>query len=141
MGFDASGTNVLLEGFQVGGSFPHGSRSDLFLKSIGYQQSGRLTDVPLHGMKPVASIGDVGSPDVLVGRQQVFHPLRNQRPQGNLEGQRGHVDVVVPTRGGMQIEIVKSHPHAVIEFFSFVIFARQFRYMEGRRSFPGTDHL
>ncbi len=45
----------------------------------------RLTNVPLDRMEPVAAVGYVRGPDVLVGRDQVLQSDRDKRPKRYLE--------------------------------------------------------
>ena len=49
------------------------------------QGTGRLADVPFHGMEPVTTIGDMSDAQTLAGRQQVLHSLREQRAQWDLK--------------------------------------------------------
>ena len=72
------------------------------------ESPGRLADGPLHGMKPVAAIGDVRGSEVLAGRQQVLDPAGNQGAQRDLERQRADVDVVDSAGAGMQVDPVAS---------------------------------
>src|SRR5918998_3303726 len=66
--------------------------------AVGGQGPGRLANVPLHGVEPVAPVRYVGSTYVLGGRQQVVHAYRNQAAQRDLERIAGYVDVA-PTPG------------------------------------------
>jgi hypothetical protein len=62
------------------------SQSDAFLtrrlRAECGQVTGRLADVPFHGMEPETAIGDMSDAQTLAGRQQVLHSLREQRAQG-----------------------------------------------------------
>ena len=64
-------------------------------------------------MEAVAAVGDVRRAQVLAGRQQVFHPPRNQRAERDLERQRADVDVVDAAGGRMQVDPVRAHADAV----------------------------
>ena len=49
------------------------------MQAIGSEGPGGFADVPLHGMKTVAAVGNVRDAQVFAGRQQVVQTLRNER--------------------------------------------------------------
>jgi hypothetical protein len=62
-------------------------RDEVFSQAVGGECPGRLTDVLLDGMQPVATVGDVGGPEVLAGRQQVQDATGIRAPSGIWNGQ------------------------------------------------------
>src|SRR4029453_3830204 len=66
-------------------------------------------------MQPVATVGDVGSPQVLAGRQQVPDADRDQGAERDLEGPAAHIHVASSCGAGMQVYAVGSDTNAVVE--------------------------
>src|SRR5215210_4305854 len=66
-------------------------------------------------MQPVTSVGDVGSPEVLAGRQQVPDSQRDQGAERNLERPAAHIHVAASCGAGMQVYAVGADAHAVVE--------------------------
>src|SRR5215208_2142057 len=66
-------------------------------------------------MQPVATVGDVGGPGVLAGRQQVPDTNRDQGAERNLERPAAHIHVVASCGAGMQVYAVGADAHAVVE--------------------------
>src|SRR5918993_2738062 len=66
-------------------------------------------------MQPVATVGDVGSPQVLAGRQQVSDANRDQGAERDLERPAAHIDVAASCGAGMQVDAVGPDAHAVVE--------------------------
>src|SRR5215211_7576300 len=66
-------------------------------------------------MQPVATVGNVGSPQVLAGRQQVPDANRDQGAERDLKGPAAHIHVVASCGAGMQIYAVGADAHAVVE--------------------------
>src|SRR5699024_8664344 len=79
-------------------------------EAVGGEVTGSLADVPLHRMESIASIGDVSSTDVLVRSHEVAHPARNKRAEWNLKRSGRHVNIAVPSGGGVQVNAI--HPHS-----------------------------
>jgi hypothetical protein len=67
------------------------------------QGTGRLADVPFHGMEPVTAIGDMSDAQTLAGRQQVLHSLREQRAQWDLKWIGRDVKISMACRAGMEV--------------------------------------
>ena len=67
------------------------------------QGTGRLADVPFHGMEPVTAIGDMSDAQTLAGRQQVLHSLREQRAQWDLKWIGRDVKVSASCGAGMEV--------------------------------------
>src|SRR5215210_3221389 len=66
-------------------------------------------------MQPVAAVGDVRSPQVLAGWQQVSDAYRDQGPERDLERPAAHIHVAVSCGAGMQVYAVGADAHAVVE--------------------------
>src|SRR5687768_10398767 len=66
-------------------------------------------------MQPVATVGDVRSPQVLAGRQQVPDANWDQGAERNLERPATHIHVAASCGAGMQVYAVGAHAHAVVE--------------------------
>src|SRR5919112_1613376 len=66
-------------------------------------------------MHPVATVSDVGSPQVLAGRKQVPDANRDQGAERDLEGPAAHIHVVAIRGAGMQVYAVGADAHAVVE--------------------------
>src|SRR5215210_1376584 len=66
-------------------------------------------------MQPVATVGDVGSPQVLAGRQQVPDANRDQGAERDLEGPAADIHVVASCGAGMQVYAVGADAYAVVE--------------------------
>src|SRR5215210_6855442 len=66
-------------------------------------------------MQPVATVGDVGSPEVLAGRQQVPDANRDQGAERDLERPAAHIDVTASGGAGMQIYTVGADAHTVVK--------------------------
>src|SRR5918997_4218864 len=66
-------------------------------------------------MQPVATVGDVGSPQVLAGRQQVPDAQRDQGAERDLERPTAHIHVAASCDAGMQVYTVGADTHAVME--------------------------
>ena len=65
---------------------PNGTGRRLRFEAERRKCTGRLTNGPLHGMKPVAAIGDMSRPQVLAGGQQVLDALGYQSARGTWNG-------------------------------------------------------
>ena len=79
------------------------------------QRAGRLADVPLDRVQPVAAVGDVRDAEVLARRQQVLDAPRDQGAERDLERQRADVDVVVAAAAGVQVDAVAADADRVGE--------------------------
>ena len=77
--FDALLFQPRLKVAQAPGIGMHRVRRHTAIEAMVHQQPCRFADVPLHGMEPLATICDVRGADVLGRRQQILHPLREQR--------------------------------------------------------------
>ena len=85
---------------------PNGTGRRLRFEAERRKCTGRLTNGPLHGMKPVAAIGDMSRPQVLAGGQQVLDALGYQSAQRNLERQGADVDVIDAASAGVKVNPV-----------------------------------
>src|SRR6266540_1573984 len=65
-------------------------------------RSRRLADVPLDGVEAIAAVREVRDAQVLRAREEVLQAPRDERAEGDLEGERAHVDVVVPAARGVE---------------------------------------
>lgn len=75
-----------LEVGETGIVFLHLMRFEPVIETVCGEQAGDFADILLDQVQPVATIGDVGGADVFAGWQQVFHPLRQQSAERDLEG-------------------------------------------------------
>src|SRR5215203_3295155 len=66
-------------------------------------------------MQPVAAVGDVRSPQVLAGWQQVSDAHRDQGPERDLERPAAHIHVAASCDAGMQVYAVGADAHAIVE--------------------------
>src|SRR5829696_860460 len=66
-------------------------------------------------MQPVATVGDVGSPQVFAGRQQVPDANRDQGAERDLEGPAADIHVAASCGAGMQVYAVGADTNAVVE--------------------------
>src|SRR5690606_11107760 len=82
------------------------SRRLVVRQAEGGQGTGRFADVPFDRVQAVAAVGDVRGADVLAAGDEIFDPLRQERTERNLKRQSGHVDVVVTSGAGVQVERV-----------------------------------
>src|SRR5215203_311742 len=66
-------------------------------------------------MQPVATVGDVGSSQVLAGRQQVSDAHRDHGAERDLERPAAHIHVATSCGARMQVYTVGADAHAVVE--------------------------
>ena len=113
MGFDALRLDKCLKFLQLSAIFPDLTGKHLVFQRLSYQQTDGFANAPFDGMPAKTPIGDVRGADIFVGGQQIFHALRNQRPQGNLERQRTKIHVIVARRTGVQVDVVVAHANTI----------------------------
>src|SRR5690606_12801374 len=82
---------------------------------ISNKQAYRLTDAPFYRMQAIAAIGNMRSPNIFVGRQDILHPSGDQRAQRNLKRQRTKVDVIVAFTTWMQVDMVVTDADTVVK--------------------------
>src|SRR5579864_5222651 len=83
-----------------------GARTELLLDAECRQGTRGLANGPLDGVQTVEAVGDMGHAQVLAGWKEVLDALGNERTERNLEWQRAHVNVVVSSATGMQVDPV-----------------------------------
>ena len=87
----------------------------LWLYGIRYrcrsQMASDLTDVPLYWVESIAAVSDVCCADVFRARNEVVDSLGDQSAQRQLKRQCREVNVVVPARARMQIDLVMTNPY------------------------------
>ena len=64
-------------------------------------------------MQTVTTVRDVGDPQILAGRQQILHTLRQQRPQRDLKRKTADIHIGAQSSAGMQVDPIAAHPDAV----------------------------
>src|SRR5208337_93404 len=121
-------SQLALEGAQQLRPAPHFAVRLLLRQTERRQQPRRFTDVPLHRMQPITTVGDMRDPEVFAGGQEVLDPLRQQRAERYLEWQRCHIQVVCPARARVEINAITANANRVFELpgprFGFAIFRR-----------------
>src|SRR5262249_51911587 len=73
-------------------------------QAVCRQRSRRFADVPLDRVQPITAVGQMRHAQVLARREQVHDPSRQKGPEGDLEGERATVDVVVASAGWLEVE-------------------------------------
>ena len=82
----------------------------------GRERAGRLADVPLDGMQPVAAVGDVGGADVLAGGEQVRRRATgNRAPSGIWNGRVRRADADVVGAGAVDVDRIPADADRVGE--------------------------
>jgi hypothetical protein len=75
--------------------FENGTRDGFPAHTKRRQATHSLPNIPLNRMKTVATVGDMRYSEIFAGRKQVFYSLGDQSAEGDLEGQRADVEIVV----------------------------------------------
>ena len=103
----------------------HGGRLCLLVQAERGEQSGRFTDVPLDGVQAVAAVGQVRDAEILARGEEVLDALGDQGAQGDLEGERSDVDVVLSAGARVKVDAVVADADAVFELVGDLrVFAR-----------------
>lgn len=84
----------------------------------GSQHATGFADAPLDVMQAITSVGDMRHADVFGYRQQIFHALRKQSAERNLEGQRTYINVIVSPGGRVQIDVVVADADRIEELLA-----------------------
>ena len=79
--------------------------------------AGDLTDVPLYWVEAIAAVSDMCCADVFRASNEVVDSLGNQSAQRQLKRQCREVNVVVPARARMQIDLVITNSYRVVVVF------------------------
>ena len=111
--FDALTGQLRLEGFQAVIVFLHLMRREAIFQAVRRKHPGHFADVPFERMQAVATIGNMRRADVLAGRDEIFHPLRDQRTERNFKRAGWYVDIVVAACRWMQVDAVHADTDAV----------------------------